>query len=509
MNIVLLLLVVVLFPGEMLTAGHLFGDPDLWRHLADARILWTTHHFIRVEPYAFTEVGRPWTNPEWLAEIPFWMGYKFFGLMGIFIVTALAFCANLLFVYGRAYWRSLHAGAAFWVSGIAFMLMTVNAGSPTIVLAYLLMSVEMAILEAADRGWIRPLWLLPLLFCLWVNIHASWLIGMSLLVLYMLCGFFDLKVGVFEQIGFPKEVRNRLLLALLGCLAALTINPYGLSLLWNPFNVLLSHGIQPVNVEAWQPLHLNWFAGKGVVLAILIMVIAACIRSRKRKVYEIVFVVLAFYAAFDHSRFTFLAAIVAIPMLAVDIEWSFLTQSDAKTIPVINLLIVVASIFLISYASPPRGKFDGVLAAAFPMRSIAEIQPSWRTFNEDRLGGMMDFQQKPTFIDSRFYAFSPLGVLSDYGDIMSLQDSFKLLDAYRIDHALLPRGAALSYLLEHTAGWSIIDREGSGDAAYYLFERTARTPAHAETPHMRTGRASSPASAPSPAARTSPGGEIK
>ena len=93
MNIVLLLLVVVLFPGEMLTAGHLFGDPDLWRHLADARILWTTHHFIHVEPYSFTEVGRPWTNPDWLAEMPFWMGYRFFGLMGIYIVTALAFCA--------------------------------------------------------------------------------------------------------------------------------------------------------------------------------------------------------------------------------------------------------------------------------------------------------------------------------------------------------------------------------------------------------------------------------
>ena len=53
--------------------------------------------------------------------------------------------------------------------------MAVNAGPRMIAFAYLAMSAEMAILEAADRGHKKLVWLLPPLFCLWINLHGTWL----------------------------------------------------------------------------------------------------------------------------------------------------------------------------------------------------------------------------------------------------------------------------------------------------------------------------------------------
>ncbi len=47
----------------------------------------------------------------------------------------------------------------------------------------------------------------------------------------------------------------------------------------------------------------------------------------------------------------------------------------------------------------------------FPMHTIAVIDPSWRTFNWDYVGGMMDFQGKATFIDTRFDSFEHTEVL--------------------------------------------------------------------------------------------------
>lgn len=479
MSIALLLVVVMLMSGSLHTPRDLLHDPDLWWHLADARILWTTHHFIHVEPYAFTVAGKPWVNPEWLAEMPYWLGYRFFGLVGIYAVTALVLSANMLFLYWRGCWSSRHAGAAFWAAGIGCMLMTINAGPRTIVIAYLLLSAEMAILEAADRGKTRLLWLLPPLFCLWVNTHGSWLIGLGLLVLYILCGLFSVREGAIEQAGFSVQDRKRILYVLLACVAVLIVNPYGWRLVWNPIDMILNQKLNIANVQEWQPLNLEWFAGKGVVIIIALMVITNAIRARKWKVYELAFAIFAFYAAFDHARFAFLAAILTVPMLAVDIERVVFTESDEKTIPVMNLLMVVGSICVIAYFVPARAKFKTDLGAVFPMQSIASIQPSWRTFNGDGLGGMMDFQSKPTFLDSRFDTFEHHGVLKDFLAISRLQDAFTLLDKYRVDHVLLQKKMGLPYFLEHTPGWTVLRREGTGDDEYDLLARTPGSPASA------------------------------
>ena len=63
------------------------------------------------------------------------------------------------------------------------------------------------------------------------------------------------------------------------------------------------------------------------------MIIANCLRGRKWRVYEMAIVFLAWYAAIAHHRFSYLAAILTTPMLARDIQRSFCTESDEKTIP--------------------------------------------------------------------------------------------------------------------------------------------------------------------------------
>ena len=49
----------------------------------------------------------------------------------------------------------------------------------------------------------------------------------------------------------------------------------------------------------------------------------------------------------------------------------------------------------------------------FPMQTIAAIQPSWRTYDWDYVGGMMAFESKPSFIDTRFDSFEHLGIMQD------------------------------------------------------------------------------------------------
>jgi len=471
LNMALLLLIVMLMTRTLRMPDELLADPDLWWHFADARILTEAHHFIHVEPYSFTVAGQPWVNPEWLAELPYWFSYRILGLKGIYLFTALVLFANLVFVYWRGYWTSRHAGAAFWAAGAGFLLMTVNAGARMIVIAYLLMSAEMAILEAAERGKTRLLWLLPPLFCVWINLHGSWLIGICLFALYILCGLFTVEAGVFAQRAFSAADRNRLLQVLFASVAALFVNPYGWKLLWNPIDMAMYQRLSHATVQEWSPLSLSSLPGIGALIVIFLTVIANALCARKWKIYEMAFLLFAWFAAFDHSRFAFLAAVVIVPMLAGDLKRSFISEPDTKTIPLMNCLMVVGSLCLVAFLIPTSAKLNTALGTVFPLKTIAAIQPSWRIFNADAQGGMMNFQSKSTFIDSRFDTFDHHGVLRDYIDIMELRDSLNLMDKYRIDHVLLPQAMSLSYLLERTPGWTVLRREGTGGATFELFAR--------------------------------------
>ena len=487
MNIAILMALPVIFSISLNPLCRSLEDPDIWWHLADARQLVTTHHFMHAEPNSFTVGGKPWVNPEWLAELPYWFSYKALHYQGIYLVEWLVLCANLIFMYWRGYKRSGHAGAAWWAAALGFTLVSVNAGPRTIALAYLAMGAELAILEAHERGNSRVLWLLPPLFCLWVNLHGSWLIGLALFVLYILCGSFGFKRGVVEQQAFSSAARNRLLLILGLCLVALLINPYGWRLAWNPIDMMTNQKLNIANVSEWKPLNLSSLAGMFAFAAMCLMVVTNAFKGRKWRVYELAIVFFAWFAALDHMRFLFLAAVLTTPILAVDICRGFDLESDKKTIPAANAFMVVAALVVISLIFPSEAKLTRKLNTFFPMKTIATIQPSWRTFNSDYVGGMMTFQSKPGFIDSRFDIFEHEGVLADYLKAMYLVSSFEVLDKHHIDHLLLTDTMPLSYLLKHSPSWTIVTRERTRDDLYVMFARTPGSPAGSVAPDAGDG----------------------
>lgn len=487
MNIAILMALPVIFSISLNPLCRALEDPDIWWHLADARQLVTTHHFMQAEPNSFTVGGKPWVNPEWLAELPYWFSYKALHYRGIYLLEWLVLCANLIFMYWRGYKRSGHAGAAWWAAALAFTLISVNAGPRTIAIAYLAMGAELAILEAYERGNARALWLLPPLFAIWVNLHGSWLIGLALFGLYILCGSFEFKHGAIDQEAFSPSARNQLLIIFGLCLVALLINPYGWRLAWNPIDMMTNQKLNIANVSEWKPLNLSTLAGIFGFGAMCLMVVANVLKGRKWRVYELAIVFFAWYAALDHMRFLFLAAVLTTPILAVDIRRGFDLASDKNTIPAANAFMVVTAAIVIALIFPSQAKLTKKLDTFFPMKTIAAIQPSWRTFNSDYVGGMMTFQSKPEFIDSRFDIFEHEGVLADYLKAMYLVSSFDVLDKHHIDHLLLTDTMPLSYLLKHSPGWTIIKRERTREDLYVLFARTPGSPAGAVAPDAGDG----------------------
>src|SRR5579862_7199618 len=54
MDMALLMVIAMLIAPTLNVSRTLFVDPDIWWHLANARIISTTHHMIWTDPYSFT-----------------------------------------------------------------------------------------------------------------------------------------------------------------------------------------------------------------------------------------------------------------------------------------------------------------------------------------------------------------------------------------------------------------------------------------------------------------------
>jgi hypothetical protein len=470
MDMGILLVVMLMFTALSKPEG-LLADPDLWWHLSDARILWTTHNFIHTDPYSFTAAGHRWIDWEWLAEVFFYAGYRALGLKGIYIAAFIGLYANVILLYWRALYRSGTGAAALMASILGTLLMSVNSGPRTIALGYLCMSGEMLIFEAVDRGRTRALWLLPPLFCLWINLHGTWFIGLVLFATYALCGSLSIDRGAFLQPGWCSRDRKTLGLVFLSSLMALCVNPYGLHLLWNPLDMMLNQHTSVTTISEWQSLDISSKTGVLVVVAAVAMILANAIAARRWRLYEMVFVLIAWYAAIAHARFCYFAAVLTTTMLADDLRRSLQIGQNRNTIPALNLLVAVLGVLTAFFYLPKEAAFERFVKDAYPLQTIKSVDPSWRTFNDEHIGGMMDFQGKPTFVDTRWDSFEHIGVMKDYLDIVSCREPLQGLARYRIDHVLIPKEVPLADVLMHSGGWRSARVEATSGGDVELFER--------------------------------------
>jgi hypothetical protein len=168
------------------------NDPDIWWHMRDAQYLLQHHQLPRNDTYSFTVGGHPWIDHEWLSEIPFYLAYRAFGVAGLKSLTFFLLDAIFLLLLYLCYQESRNFKASIAACCCAILLATVSFGPRTILFGYLYLIVLLIVLQRFRARGMAPLWVIPLLFCLWANTHGSWAIG---LIVFFLIGISGLVAG--------------------------------------------------------------------------------------------------------------------------------------------------------------------------------------------------------------------------------------------------------------------------------------------------------------------------
>ncbi|MCB4756548.1 MAG: hypothetical protein LHV69_05895 [Elusimicrobia bacterium] len=404
-------------------------DPDLWWHLAAGREMFEKRIFLRTDVFSHTLQGTEWINFEWLGQILLYLLMKTWGLaaiywgkilLGLLVMTLLILSARK--AGARGPWLLLLAWMGFKVVQPRLLERVELA-------TLLLLPIFMILLLRARKGAASQLkfypWIFFLLTVLWCNLHAGFIYGLGLILLF--------DVGArwrAEEKSYIRMVDRALILSL----AAVLFNPWGPRILVIFLEHLMSFRGGASLIQEWKAPSISevpnfWFL---FVANSLILVWGLLGRWEGIRFWTPAIVAFAAWGGF-HYRTTALFAFVGLPFFGELLQqWRWtragtpaeaassasLKGNDAEGRRRRRLAAAGWLLCLIplgAHADKLKQRFpeDLVLWSKFPAGACRFVKANnvpGNMFNEYGAGGYLSWELGPkrkVFMDGR-YLFYPL-----------------------------------------------------------------------------------------------------
>lgn len=433
------------------------ADPDLWWHLRNAQYLLIGGHLPVVDSYSYTVPGAGVTPFEWLAEIPYYLAYRWAGLPAVFLVVFLLSTGILLGVFRLSYLASHDVKNSFLVTVGAAVMAAVSIGARTLLFGWLYLVVLLLILEGVRGDSWKLLWLVPPLFCVWVNSHGSWPMGMVVFGIFIVSGMVEGRWGHAYAVRWSPRLLRRLLITAGASGLALFINPLGYRLVLYPFEAMFGarSAVYMTTEFASVDFHTPW--GKVAILLILGVLLIAVFSRERWRLDEVAFVVLALYFSLTYIRFIFLAAILVSPIFAKRLK--LMSPYDPKSDKwLYNAVALAILFFLFILSKPTQSEYRNLVN--YPEGAVVYMKTNGvrdRVFHDWVWGGYLIWRtpELKVFIDGRADPYGPTGVFKDYLSAVSNEDPQAVFDKYQVEYVLMPPNSPLAKSLQHSPKWAM------------------------------------------------------
>ena len=424
-----------------------YSDYDWGWHYRYGEYFFTHGKVLRHDIFSWTMPGYEWVNHSWLFDLLLYVLYTRFSFIGLSVAGALAGILTFHICIRRAH-------LSYWQTGIlavCFALLTKDImiqGLRTQVVGLLLLAVLSDLLARQREGQNWVYWILPALFCLWANLHGSFLLG--LVVAGVFLGW-DLVLAQIQGSPLP---RRWFLFAgsFAASIAATLVNPF-------TYGVYLEakrHFGNPhlTYVIEWLPP--NFSEQVGLLFLAYTLVVAYGFVSRRRlaEVPQLLVAAGTFYMAATTRRHVAVFVVLTLPFFASVIKDVRLRiEGVARTSAAMALIVAIIGVGIYEKRNELRdfahssmdtycsyGPHCSESLAQFLLRH----PPEGRGFNFYDWGGFLIGRGVPAklFIDGRMHLWerSDYQPMADYRAIYVDND----MDAFRrhnFDWFLVPRNS--------------------------------------------------------------------
>lgn len=387
-------------------------DEDIWWHLRVGG--WVLDHGTVPETDPFSqlgiETGKPWIAYSWLFEVVVTCFYRALGPAGIILFRALltlAVVAALHRVLARREPRFLVAAGLIAAGVLALLpLLTERPWLFTILFSTLTLDVILD-LRAGKRN--RLLWLLPLLYVIWANLHIQFIYGLFLLGLACAAPVADRLLRREPDGDHAGRAGSRAWWRLVGltavCLAATLANPYHVRV----YQVVVEYATQRApltHVAEMQALGFRTF-WDWCALALVCAGAFALGKRARVSAFDVLLLVAAAWFAFRARRdvwFVVLAAFAVVPTREAGILMRNFMPSRRQGLALAGI-VGLAAVYLWSTRITPDYMEAGT-AHGYPVEAVALVKERGYPgplFNSYTWGGYLIWQlpELPVSIDGR------------------------------------------------------------------------------------------------------------
>src|SRR5262249_29272341 len=187
-----LLILVGLYAAPAYVLMRPVVDADMWWPLATGR--WIVEHgaLPQTDPFSAYGQGRPYVAYSWLFDVAVYGLYQAFGLTGLLGFRLVVGVAVLLAIHRFVARREPRFLRATALTALAFLALAgmLYERSWLFTLLFTLLTLE-AVLRLRDGTATRAVWLLPVVYALWANVHVQFIYGLALLGLACAAPFGD------------------------------------------------------------------------------------------------------------------------------------------------------------------------------------------------------------------------------------------------------------------------------------------------------------------------------
>jgi hypothetical protein len=402
-----------LFSVPALVSIRSVGDWDIWWHLRTGQWIVANGALPTTDPFTTHGQDQPWIAYSWLFDVSVYLLHQAFGLWGIIAFRAILSFAVAWAIYRLVVKREPRFVPSFCLVSAALLVTAplLNERSWLFSILFTALTLDAILdLRAGRRTWL--IWMLPLLFLLWANLHIQFIYGWLLLGLGCAAPLFDKLLGRAEPLDHAARLGTRawwqLAAVAAACLAATLLNPYGFRL----YDVVWDYATQSGPYNLLEELRALEFRGfwDWIVLGLTLGAAFTLGRRRHLAAFEVVLLAGTAYCAFHTRRDLWFVVLAALAILAgsnagsapVDerVAWSrprlaFLAGT---------LLLVVIVTALARDLTPMR--LEQAIGDRFPARAAAAVErggysgPLYAHFN---WGGYLIWRLPalPTAIDGR------------------------------------------------------------------------------------------------------------
>jgi hypothetical protein len=452
----------ILLVLAVVTVRSRFDDPDLWWNLKTGEVIWTTHTIPVTDLFSYTTNHHAWIPHEWLAQVVIYAAYKWGGYSGLMFLLCLLTVTLLWAGYALCTLYSGNSKVSFVGAMIVWIFATVGFSIRAQMIGYIFLILELLIIQLGRTRGARWFFCLPVLFAVWVNCHASFILGLALGVVLWGASFVTFDAGAMLARRWEPQRRRTLALALVLSGGALFLNPVGLKLIFYPLDTMLHMPVLVGNVAEYAPLRMT--EGRGVALMAVLLCSFLLLAMDRSTLYwdELAFLAIGAWMAVSHMRMLIVFGILAGPILSRQLSKLWEGYDAENDRPGLNAAFIAVALVVAYLGFPNRANLQQQVEDGSPVKALEFARANHLRgpmLNDHGYGGYLLWAapEYPVFVDGRTDVFEWTGVLREFGNWATFQsDPNTLLEKYKIGFCLLDRTSPMARVLLLLPGWKLV-----------------------------------------------------